>query len=95
MSNQPEALFLAEVIESDPQSKAHHDAAAACLRRLHAEIESLKAERDAFLDALRDMYASWQYIRSFHCDLYEVGLGRCDSKARAVIAKAERQDEQP
>ena len=88
MSNQPEALYLAEVIESDPQSKSHHDAAAACLRRQHAEIESLKTERDALLDALRDMYAGWQYIRSFHCDLYEVGLGHCDSKARAVIAKA-------
>ena len=43
MSDQPEALFLADVIENDPQSKAHHDAAAACLRRLHAECDALRA----------------------------------------------------
>lgn len=42
MSDQPEALFLADVIENDPQSKAHHDAAAACLRRLHAECDALR-----------------------------------------------------
>ncbi len=54
MSNQPNylclefvALYLAEFIENDPSSKPHHDAAAACLRRQHAEIEALNAERDA------------------------------------------------
>lgn len=46
MTDQPEALFLADVIENDPRSKAHHDAAAACLRRLHAEIERLRVGRD-------------------------------------------------
>ena len=95
MSDKDEALRLAEQLKERFGGTVPTSQAAACLRRQHAEIEALKAENDALLDALRDMYASWQYIRSFHCDLYEVGLGRCDSKARAVIAKAERQDEQP
>ncbi|MFO0523177.1 MAG: hypothetical protein ACK515_22535 [bacterium] len=42
MSDQPEALFLADVIENDPTSAAHHAAAAAELRRLHAERDALK-----------------------------------------------------
>jgi hypothetical protein len=33
--SQPKALFLADVIKADPASKAHHDEAAAELRRLH------------------------------------------------------------
>ena len=32
----PAAIYLADVIKNDPASKAHHDAAAAELRRLHA-----------------------------------------------------------
>lgn len=48
MSDQPEALFLADVIENDPQSKAHHDAAAACLRRLHAECDALRADAERY-----------------------------------------------
>lgn len=56
MSNQPEALYLAEVIESDPQSKSHHDAAASCLRRQHAEIEAAQqAQRDAENELYRTM----------------------------------------
>ena len=42
MSAQPKALFLADVIESDLKSAAHHDDAAAELRRLSAENESLR-----------------------------------------------------
>jgi len=34
--SQPKPLFLADVIKADPASKAHHDEAAAELRRLHA-----------------------------------------------------------
>ena len=49
MSTQPTAIFLAEVMESDPASKMHHDAAAAELRRLHAQ-------RDALLEALQALY---------------------------------------
>jgi hypothetical protein len=36
MTDQPKALFLADVIKADPASKTHHDEAAAELRRLHA-----------------------------------------------------------
>lgn len=53
MSTQPKALFLADVIDNDPRSKAHHDAAAAELRRQREEIETLKAQRDALLEALK------------------------------------------
>ncbi len=60
MSDEDKALFLAEVIEKDPQSKAHHDAAASCLRRQHAEIEALKAERDALAEAGQEPI--WQTI---------------------------------
>jgi hypothetical protein len=35
MADQPMPLFLADVIEADPASKAHHKKAAAELRRLH------------------------------------------------------------
>ena len=66
MSAQPKALFLADVIESDLKSAAHHDEAAAELRRLHASCEdyaqhkqrqdqrvlALTAQRDALLEAL-------------------------------------------
>jgi hypothetical protein len=44
MSDQPEALFLADVIENDPTSAAHHAAAAAELRRLRAERDALRVE---------------------------------------------------
>lgn len=46
--NKPEALRLAEYLEQDPCSKAHHDEAAAELRRLHAQ-------RDALLEALKSV----------------------------------------
>ena len=36
MSKQPEALRLADLLDGDPNSKTHHDEAAAELRRLHA-----------------------------------------------------------
>lgn len=36
MNTQPEALFLADVLDIDPMSKLHHVEAAAELRRLHA-----------------------------------------------------------
>ena len=48
MSEQPEALFLADVIENDPTSAAHHDAAAAELRRLHAECDALRADAERY-----------------------------------------------
>ena len=49
--DKPEALWLAELFEADPNSKAHHDQAAAELRRLHAENEVLRQQH---LDAHRN-----------------------------------------
>jgi len=47
MSNQPEALRLADALESGTYLLSRErDATAAELRRQHAEIELLKAERD-------------------------------------------------
>ena len=46
MSKQPEALRLADLLDGDPNSKAHHDEAAAELRRLHAEVEALKLDNN-------------------------------------------------
>jgi hypothetical protein len=48
MTTQPKPLFLADVINNDPTSKAHHDEAAFELRRLHAEVEALRATLAAF-----------------------------------------------
>ena len=39
--DKPEALRLAEMLEQDPRSKAHHDEAAAELRLLYADNFSL------------------------------------------------------
>ena len=50
---QPTALYLADVIANDPCSKAHHDAAAAELRRLHAENEALRKTLAAACDEER------------------------------------------
>jgi hypothetical protein len=50
MSAQPKALFLADVIEADPTSAAHHDEAAAELRRLTA----VEVQRDALRQIVED-----------------------------------------
>ena len=48
MAEKALALWLAELFEADPNSKAHHDQAAAELRRLHAvNAELLEALKDA------------------------------------------------
>jgi hypothetical protein len=70
------ALFIAAVIESDPNSKAHHDQAAAELRRLH-EVEK---QRDELLEALA---AASVALSIGHNALIAL------DKARAAIAKAE------
>lgn len=40
-NNKTEALYLADVIENDPTSSAHHYAAVAWMRRQYAEIQRL------------------------------------------------------
>ena len=50
MTTKPEALWLADLLESDPNRKAQHDEAAAELRRLHAVnaelLEALKRVKE-------------------------------------------------
>ena len=41
VSNQPEALRLADLLDNELKKAAHHEEAAAELRRQHAEIERL------------------------------------------------------
>jgi hypothetical protein len=66
MSTQPEALRLADALGNleatghcsdsvslTDRSEAIADAAAAELRRLHADVERLTRERDALLEALK------------------------------------------
>ncbi len=43
MSKQPEALWLADLLDGDPNSKAQHIEAAAELRRLHAANTELSS----------------------------------------------------
>ncbi len=56
-----EALRLADLLHNDPRSKAHHDEAAAELRRL-------SAGNDALLAALKLSRAQWIHsVNSDHC----------------------------
>ena len=48
MTTQPTALYLADVIDHDTESAAHHKSAAAELRRLHAEVEALRADAERY-----------------------------------------------
>ncbi len=87
------ALWLAELLEADPNSKAHHDQAAAELRRLHAahdwqyrmagdrlrRIEKLEAVNAELLEACKE--AEWN---SLHLP-ESVRI-----KLKAAIKKAER-----
>lgn len=53
MADKPEALRLADALACGMTTLTNVDRAAAELRRQHAEIEQLKAERDALLKALK------------------------------------------
>ena len=83
MTEQPNALFLADVIKADPASKAHHDEAAAELRRLHAVNQEL-------LEALRLTSIDCQYLHHAHKDRHLL-FEECPVMARinAAIAKVE------
>lgn len=52
------------------------------------DAAAIRTAAPDLLEALRDMYEGWKYIRSTHGDLYGIGWDRCDEKARAAIAKA-------
>lgn len=72
---QPTALFLADVLDADPDSKLHHDAAAAELRRLTRERDALLTALKALL-SLHDGQATWDAATT-------------RAAARTVIAKTE------
>lgn len=96
---QPTALYLADVLANDPCSKAHHDAAAAELRRQHEEIKVLHerhhddnveytrslAQRDELLEALKKIASIEDQM--YGNDWEEIEEARVI--ARAAIAKAE------
>jgi hypothetical protein len=82
VSKQPEALWLADLLDGDPNSKAQHIEAAAELRRLHAANTELSS-------ALQNIAL---YTSQTHPDK-EVMAQVLDENARiarAAIAKAER-----
>ncbi len=54
MTTQPKALWLAYLLDVDPRSKAHHDEAAAELRRLHSVNAELLGALKAILEAKSD-----------------------------------------
>jgi hypothetical protein len=86
MSDQPKALFLADVIKADPASKAHHDEAAAELRRLHAENKLLHERHHFDNGVLKELLEALKRIadpRNIHF------AGDAQVVARAAIAKAE------
>lgn len=95
-----EALRLADLLEQDPRSKAHHDEAAAELRRLHAENASLIASNEAFgrrqkwwnkkmftLEAQRD--ALLEVLKMPVLATKEVSVGRYNEEALDIaLSKA-------
>jgi hypothetical protein len=106
MSTQPKALFLADVIEADHLSKAHHDAAASELRRLYGENNDLREGYNALsihqvrlVTRIKSLYAERNELLTAlknvmsHPDggTYRIN-GKSDTAvaARAAIAQAER-----
>lgn len=99
MSAQPEALRLADALDRMSLSTKWDKQAAAELRRLHAanvdcidHFNSVKADRDVLLDALRDFS---DYVRTEQnatdgqVQYSNTQINRLVFKARAAIAKAE------
>lgn len=80
---QPKAIFLAEVLEAELRSAAHHDAAAAELRRLHAQ-------RDALLMALKDADEEIDHLGGYAPKYYQErhdlmrAIKRADDAIKAV-----------
>lgn len=56
MSNQPEALRLADLIDNDLKSAAHHEEAAAELRRLERELAAMTGELERKSDAIQRLW---------------------------------------
>jgi hypothetical protein len=94
MTDQPKALFLADVINADPASKTHHDEAAAELRRLHGldfalrDCElALQKMATKYMDAVDQRDALLEALKNY-VDGCSLGVNAAEV-ARAAIAKAE------
>ncbi len=86
MTTQPEALRLADLIDSGLKNAAHHEEAAAELRRLHAVNADL-------LQALKDATDAIEHWGTYATDYFQKkwDLQSDINAARAAIAKAEGQ----
>ena len=96
---QPKALFLADVIESDLKSAAHHDEAAAELRRLSIENDALglhlsermkdlakvEAHRDALLEALKGMRHKYGEYACSVCDHADAAIKAVEGEHMTTI----------
>jgi len=84
MSKQPTALYLAEILQSEPGAVA--DAASAELRRLHAVNAEL-------LQALKDATDAIEHWGTYATDYFQKkwDLQSDITAARAAIARAEGQ----
>ena len=72
MSEQPAALYLADVIDNDAKSAAHHKAAAAELRRLHEENEALRADAERLDWCISVLLSNTGWLTT------DIGCGCCD-----------------
>lgn len=80
MKKEPEALRLADLIDTDLKNSAHHDEAAAELRRLHSLNQELLAALKVTALAIHE-YRTQGAPHAYWDDVQE--------QARAAIAKAE------
>jgi hypothetical protein len=74
MTEQPTALYLAEILQSEPGAVA--DAASAELRRLHAVNQEL-------LDALKQMLEVWEEDPAYgatHADKARAAIARAEGE---------------
>lgn len=81
MSKQPEALFFADVLDSDPRSPVLHVEAAAELRRLHA----LNGE---LLEALKLISATKNLARELEAEWCPAATGMVRMARTAIAARA-------
>lgn len=80
---QPTALYLAEVIDSDADSKAHHRAAAYELRRLY----QFAKDQIETIDLLRSALAQQAEPTGYRCEL--CGMANMH-EVDALLAELER-----
>ncbi len=89
MTEQPEALYLADMLESDSCEEECFQAAA-LLRSLHAEIERLRAERDALRAIVQSVSTRVPHILAGG---HQCACSWCSDIRAARAALKERGDE--